>query len=160
MIICSCRNISSECGLTGRQLKELLEDPETIKCGKCIEELRTAKHFRVEDMTKLVDGAMIKRDYDYEHFKQRLELNQLIGNVYDKKKVTVKLFNERGGTGLSRLSAVHCCGISVYYGDSHLNDYKFVDIEEKCPKLYEYWLKKLLVKSNYKKEDETEEKAE
>ena len=39
MILCSCRNISTNDAETKPQLLKLLLDPETIKCARCLQNL-------------------------------------------------------------------------------------------------------------------------
>ena len=139
MIVCSCRKISDK-EISKDELFEIMLDPETIKCGKCI------RHLKMISTHDTLASKLRKLSSMHYEAQRRIELDALVGNVYDKSNISVELYSadrkaghntwNYWGSGFSKYTQ----GIAILYGETELMRIRFQELKESSPELYRYWL--------------------
>lgn len=140
MIVCSCRKISDN-NLSKDELLELMLDPDTVRCGKCM------KGLQIISTTESLSSRLRKQRSMFYAMQRRDELDALVGNVYDKKQLSIKLYSVDKSAhktcdywfgGFCKYTQ----GIAISYGETELMRIKFQDLKESSPELHRYWTNK------------------
>ena len=141
MIVCSCRKISDN-NLSKDELLELMLDPDTVRCGKCM------KGLQIISTTESLSSKLRKLSSMHYKAQRKKELDALVGNVYDKSKISVELYSADRKAGHNTWNywgsgfCKYTQGIAISYGETELMRIRFQELKESSPELYRYWMNK------------------
>jgi hypothetical protein len=116
-------------------------DPDTVRCGKCM------KGLQIISTTESLSSRLRKQRSMFYAMQRRDELDALVGNVYDKKQLSIKLYSvdKRAHKTLDYWTGGFCKytqGIAISYGETELMRIRFQELRESSPELYRYWMNK------------------